>query len=260
MNANPFKKRSVRLVLVWCVTALVVVGSMACAKESKTADVAAMSSQENAVAKEKQGDAKPFMFNEASLPEGFPGVGPVDEVVVKKYPSYRLARVTAEQAGKTQDSMFRVLFNHIKRNDIKMTAPVEMEYPGPTPGEAAGATRTQTEDKPAGRRTQAASMAFLYGSQTWGQPGNDPGDARVEVLDVPAMTVVSVAVRGRYTDDRFTKAEQTLRDYISKNPTLKASGPPRYLGYNSPFVPWFLQIGEVQIPVATTQDDRAQPK
>ena len=54
---------------------------------------------------------------EAPLPEGFPGPGPLGRVVVKNYPKYRAARV---EGGNS----FWTLFQHIKRNDVQMTAPV----------------------------------------------------------------------------------------------------------------------------------------
>ncbi|MCK4616560.1 MAG: hypothetical protein KAT50_06775, partial [Pirellulales bacterium] len=69
--------------------------------------------------------SKPWFVSEANLPEGFPAAGPVDEVIVKTYPQHRLARV---QSDSGTDGMFWKLFNHIKRNDIKMTAPVEMSW------------------------------------------------------------------------------------------------------------------------------------
>ena len=34
---------------------------------------------------------------------------------------------------------------------------------------------------------------------------------------------------------------------------IEVVGPPRYLAYNSPFVPGFLKFGEVQLPVANIE-------
>src|SRR5689334_2714297 len=52
----------------------------------------------------------PWMVREASLPAGFPAVGPVGEVIVKRYPAYRAARVTAAAVGPSDSSMFGTLF------------------------------------------------------------------------------------------------------------------------------------------------------
>jgi len=190
---------------------------------------------------------RPFMFKEAKLPAGFPAPGPVGEIIVKEYPAYRLARIQRGEGG-VQDNpnvMFRPLFNHIKRNDIPMTAPVEMGYPEKSePG--AGAT----------------SMAFLYGAPSWGTSGADTADQRVVVEDVPAMTVVSIGVRGGYTDANFAKAIGKLKAWVQQRADeVRVSGSPRYLAYNSPFVLGFLKYGEVQLPVETvgSADEQGAP-
>lgn len=187
--------------------------------------------------------SKPFMIPEASLPKGFPPPGPIGKLVIKEYPSYRLARIDADKAGGGQGAMFQPLFNHIKRNEIAMTAPVEMEY------------AKQADEKP-GIRDQskgtpnAESMAFLYRETSLGSTGPDPKDERVRVADVPPMTVVSIGVRGDYTDANFAKAVDKLYDWAAAHrDRVRVVGPPRYLGYNSPFVPWFLRYAEVQIPI-----------
>lgn len=169
----------------------------------------------------------PFMVPEASLPEGFPAVGPIGKIVLKKYPAYRAARATAAEVGSSDSEMFRALFDHIKKNDIKMTAPVEMTYGAD--GEA------------------PVDMAFLYRQPTVGRPGAD-GD--VEVVDLPPVTVLSVALRGSYSPENVKEALARLRGHLEHDaPHLEAAGAPRLLGYNSPFVPPFLRMAEVQLPV-----------
>ena len=178
---------------------------------------------------------RPLMFREAKLPVGFPAPGPVGEIIVKEYPAYRMARITRGEGGVQggPNVMFRPLFNHIKRNDIRMTAPVEMGYPEHVePGEG------------------ATSMAFLYGEPSWGTSGADAADQRVVVEDVPAMTVVSIGIRGGYTDANFEKAISKLNAWVQQRADeVRVAGPPRYLAYNSPFVLGFLKYGEVQLPV-----------
>ena len=178
---------------------------------------------------------RPFMFKEAKLPAGFPSPGPVGEIIVKEYPAYRMARVHRGEGGVAggPSVMFRPLFNHIKRNDIPMTAPVEMGY---------------AEQFESGEG--ASSMAFLYGEPSWGTSGTDAADQRVVVEDVPAMTAVSIGVRGGYTDANFEKALGKLNEWIQqREQRVRVNGSPRYLGYNSPFVLGFLKYGEVQLPV-----------
>ncbi|MCE9591908.1 MAG: heme-binding protein [Planctomycetes bacterium] len=200
----------------------------------------------------------PFAINEANLPRGFPAPGPVGAVIVKNYPAYRAAVVRQDRAQNEraqQSSMFGVLFKHIKKNGITMTAPVEMTYESST--ELIENTTPAT--KPASATPSSSrpvAMAFLYGQPEWGKPG---ADGAVDVVDVPAMTVVSVGVRGNYNTKNFDSALSKLTAYLSDKAGLyQAVGPPRYLGYNSPFVPWFLRIGEVQIPVKESQASRQQ--
>jgi hypothetical protein len=96
----------------------------------------------------------------------------------------------------------------------------------------------------------ASSMAFLYGEPSWGTPGADVDDRRVVVEDVPAMTVVSIGVRGGYTNANFEKAISKLNAWVQQRADqVRVIGPPRYLAYNSPFVLGFLKYGEVQLHV-----------
>ncbi len=185
----------------------------------------------------------PFLFREAKLPKDFPPPGPVGEIIVKDYPAYRLARVRSGQGGVSgPNAMFSPLFNHIKRNDIAMSAPVEIGYPN----------QPDVADKK--DRELAESMAFVYGDPSWGKSGVDAADPRVVVEDVPAMKVVSIGVRGNYTNDHFIKALGRLTEWVEANrDQFQVIGPPRYLGYNSPFVPWFLKYGEVQLPLRAVQ-------
>jgi hypothetical protein len=182
---------------------------------------------------------KPWMLSEAKLPEGFPPPGPVDRVVVKTYPAHRLARVTSEGGS---NGLFMKLFRHIERNEIAMTAPVEMGWKGEGV-DAAG--------RPAGEPDR---MAFLYGSRAIGEPGPDPKDARVVVEDVPEMRVVSVGLRGAYDAKGFRRGLERLESWLAEHPEWKPAGPPRTLGYNSPFVPWFARFSEVQIPVSPVKE------
>jgi hypothetical protein len=181
--------------------------------------------------------ATPMMIAEAKLPEGFPPPGPVGEVVVKTYPQHRLARTTTAGPGRGDDGMFMRLFGHIKRNDIAMTAPVTMDW---------------SADPAAGPR----SMAFLYGAPGLGQPGPDPADGAVVVEDIPETTVVSVGMRGGYGEKPLRAGLDTLETWLAGHPEWTAAGPPRMLGYNSPFVPWFLKYAEVQLPVVRSAPTR----
>ena len=181
---------------------------------------------------------RPWMFSEARLPDGFPAPGPVDEVIVKTYPAHRLARVRAEGGG---NGMFMKLFRHIERNEIAMTAPVEMSW------RQAGAA--QEGDRPPTVGKEPAAMAFLYARPSLGAAGADPEDPRVVVEDVPDVTVVSIGLRGGYEPSTFERGAKALQAWLAIHPEWKAAGDLRTLAYNSPFVPGFAKYSEAQIPI-----------
>lgn len=153
--------------------------------------------------------------------------------MLKQYPPYRTAVVqSAGVAGGGPNRMFRPLFSHIKTRGVAMTSPVELTYPQ--------LSEKDTDAEP-------TAMGFLYGTAQAGRPG---ADGVVEVVDVPAMTVVSVVVRGSYGQGTFRDGMAKLKPWLEDNRgRYEVCGQPRFLAYNSPFVPWFLKLGEVQIPV-----------
>jgi hypothetical protein len=154
---------------------------------------------------------------EAPLPEGFPGPGPLGRIVVKKYPKYRAARVEGANS-------FWTLFQHIKKNDVQMTAPVEMTM------------RDETDE---------IDMAFLYESPEQGEAGSD---GMVEVLDLEPATVLSIGLRGRRNRAAVDEARDWIQDYMTREGWCKA-GSWRTLGYNSPMVGASRSFWELQIPV-----------
>ena len=166
---------------------------------------------------------KPIM--EAPLPEGFPPPGEVGKIIIKEYPAYRAAR-TAMRSMDEDNGAFGKLFRHITTNNVKMTAPVEMTF-------------EQQSAEP-------VAMAFLYESPSQGKARRD-GD--VEVIDLPAVTVVSIGVRGNYSDDRRETAIEKLKNWVNAGGEYEMIGAPRVMGYNSPFVLPTLRFAEVQIPV-----------
>ena len=178
---------------------------------------------------------KPWMFSEANLPVGFPQPGPINEVVVKDYPAYRLAKVTS--SGK-ENGMFMQLFRHIERNEIAMTAPVEMSW------HAEDGTLAKTPE----------TMAFLYAAPTIGQAGGDPKDPRVVVDDIQPIKVVSIALRGSYDTTTFERGYKQLQAWLADHPEWVAEGEPRTMAYNSPFVPGFAKVSEVQLAIRRADD------
>jgi len=163
---------------------------------------------------------------EAPVPAGFPAPTPVGVVEIKKLPVYRMAKVNNGGAG---GNNFFTLFNHIKKNNIEMTAPVEM---------------TMTEKN--GKYTES-SMAFLYQETTLGKVGPQ---GNVAVLDTTECTVVSVGMRGSPSSENIESARRWLLEKIKTTPqAFEIAGELKVMGYNSPFMPEKLRYYEVQLPL-----------
>lgn len=211
-------------------------------------------------AADQQADAKgveqkesPMMVDEAKLPKGFPKPGAVGKVELKTYPAHRLARVTRQRVEGNANRMFMPLFQHIKKNEIAMTSPVEMVYAMP---DEKAADEMSGEDLRKAMSMQ--SMAFFYGDPEMGEPGADGSVVVVE--DVSAQTYASVGVRGDYTSKHMTLGVKMILQWLDAEREagrkIEIAGSPRYMGYNSPFVPGFLKYGEVQIPVKVVEEEQ----
>ncbi len=165
---------------------------------------------------------------EAEMPADFPAYRALGEIELREYPTYRMARATMRGRGATMGS-FWTLFQHIQKNDIAMTAPVQVDYVVTEQGEREG------------------SMAFLYGSPEVGPAGTA---GKVEVVDVPKVTVLSIGARGSDTAARIEEMSQRMRDFVAANATTwEVAGPIRTMGYNGPSVRGDKRYFEVQLPV-----------
>lgn len=172
-------------------------------------------------------------LREAELPAGFPTFTAVDELELRHYPACRMVRTEMKAGGPM--GAFWPLFQHIKDNDIAMTAPVQVDW------------------SEAGERQRPARMAFLYGDPSK-QPAQVGKDVSVENL--PPTTVLSLGAIGEERNDVVAAMRERLLGWLRDNPQWVAAGPLRTMGYNSPMVGRDRRYFEVQIPVHRT-DDRA---
>ena len=154
---------------------------------------------------------------EASMPPRFPAPGPVGRIVMKRYPRYRAARA---EGGNS----FWTLFQHIKKNNVEMTAPVEVTM----------------DDS-----MREMDMAFLYETADQGSAGTQ---GRVAVLDLEPVEVLSIGLRGRRSGAMLEQAKKLMEARI-KEDGLAVDGSWRILGYNSPMVPSSRQYWELQVPI-----------
>lgn len=193
---------------------------------------------------------------EADLPEGFPMPGPAEQVLLKTYPTYRVAIAHGQGA-------FWQLFGHIQREGIPMTAPVTMARASDHQADAQGELDHDTmldADLSRNRMGEDLRMGFLYPATDVGNVGLDTADNNVEVHDVAPMTVLSYGFFGDPSDAKIDVARAAIQTALpDRNTTadqpLMAAGPWRLLGYNGPSVPRDRRYYEVQLPVAPTDTD-----
>ena len=173
-----------------------------------------------------------YKANSAPLPEGFPPLTPPNQIEVKQYPPYRLATYKIEgELSQAANQAFYPLYQHISRNDISMTSPVETRYPVTT---LTGSTSGQAE------------VSFLYAN-----PQIMPKEIanNIEVKDIPAMTVVSLGLRGEYSYQSYQEGLKRLTIWLEEHQEYQRVGNPRRFFYDGPYVPDKLKRSEIQIPI-----------
>jgi hypothetical protein len=176
---------------------------------------------------------------EAPLPDGYPEPTPPGAIDVKEYPSVRRAEFRQESARGMNSRMnlgFWPLFNHISRNEIPMTSPVEIEFDGVF----------ENLETLAPQPDGAWTMSFLYRSRELGPLGED---GTVRVVDTPALTVVSVGVRGSYGMGVARDGLALLKPWLAEQEEWEPAGEPRIFHYNGPSIRDANKWSEIQIPL-----------
>jgi hypothetical protein len=168
---------------------------------------------------------------ESPLPADYPMPTPPGAIELKRYPTVRRAEVSGESNPDSGTSRgFWPLFQHIKKRDIAMTSPVEVEYRDWSTEEKAGAW----------------TMSFLYRTADLGPTGRD---GIVTVTDTEPVTVIAIGLRGGYGVDRIAKGIEQLQTWLASQNEWEAAGNPRAFYYNGPYIPNRNKWAEAQIPV-----------
>lgn len=185
------------------------------------------------------------------LPVGYPEPTPPGAIDVKVYPPVRRAEVsgsTMPDIGMYQG--FFPLFNHIKKREIAMTSPVEMDYrrlDGATiAGQKSAERRDETPDEQDGNANSSWTMSFLYRTPDLGPKGDD---GKVRVRDAEPLIVVSLGMKGSYITARVKFGVAKLNAWLDSQDEWEAAGPVRALYYNGPDVATADLWSEVQIPI-----------
>lgn len=177
------------------------------------------------------------------LPEGYAPPTPPGAIDIKLYPSYRRAETSGSgNVGIGMNLGFFPLFNHIKRRNIPMTSPVEMDY--------TGWTRDGEQPLPAPKSSPDRwTMSFLYRTPELGAAGDDPKNENIVVTDTPPRMVISIGYQGGYGFSRARAKLDELAEWIAKDGRYEVIGEPRALYYNGPEQADKLKWAEIQLPV-----------
>jgi hypothetical protein len=171
---------------------------------------------------------------ESPLPDGYPEPTPFGAIDIKEYPSVRRAELTSkDDSGNGMVAGFFPLFNHIKKRDIAMTAPVEMDYPG--------LYKDFMKDEPS--EEGSTTMSFLYRSSKQGPVGED---GKIVVRDAAPVKVLSIGAKGAF--DAAAEFD-ALRTWLKGQEEWEVAGDPRMFVYNGPFIDPEWRWSEVQVPI-----------
>lgn len=184
------------------------------------------------------------------LPEGYPAPTPPGDIELKKYPSVRRAEFSSSMNGDTgRNIAFWPLFNHIKKRDIAMTSPVEMDYPDLK----IDAVKEAPENN--SKATENWTMSFLYREADLGPTGED---GKVRIVDTQPLTVLSMGMMGQYSTYRDQIGLAKLKAWLDSQSEWEAAGPARAFYYNGPEAALARQWSEIQLPVQRNVQRKAK--
>ena len=148
----------------------------------------------------------------------------VDEIEVKILPPSKVMQSSSEADSyfSENNNLFSPLFRYLKDNELAMTTPVEADIENP-------------------------KMRFFI--ETSKADINYKSNNQVEILEIPARKVVSIGIRGSYTEANFQEGKAKLEKWLNENEEYVPNGKAYAVYWNAPFVPGFLKKSEVHIPV-----------
>ena len=148
---------------------------------------------------------------------------PVGKIKVIELPE-RLA-LEAKSDGTYFDKdngLFRKLFRYISKHEVAMTIPVEADM---NPGK----------------------MRFFVGSEDSRKALKS--DDTIKIVKMPARTVLSIGIRGSYSEKNFSTNQKKLVNWIEKNKNFEPAGEFYGVYWDGPFIPGFFKRSEVHLPI-----------
>ena len=168
-----------------------------------------------------------FLGNHSFAYESMHEKTPVGKIVVVDLPARTALETSTDKSYFSENNgLFRKLFRYINQNDISMTTPVEADI---KPGK----------------------MRFFVGTKDLAKNFKDSDQVKIRKL--AKQKVVSIGIRGGYTEKRFQENLKSLNKWLAGNSKYEAVGEPYGVYWNGPFVPSLLKRSEIHIPIRLTE-------
>ena len=179
-----------------------------------------------------------------------------DEFEIRKYSSFIIAETEVisshEEAGnKAFDILFKFISgNNIKKEEIKMTAPV-LQQESDSKGEEIAMTapvRQVTGSEEEGKYLISFVMPLHYTMESVPVPN----DSRITIKEIPGRIMAVRKYSGTWSEKNFNENKTRLLNALRDN-KYKITGQTEYARYNPPFWPWFLRRNEVMVEVTVPE-------
>ena len=145
------------------------------------------------------------------------------EIEIKTIPERTLIVARrGENYFEENNALFGQLFRYIQDHNVSMTVPVKADI-------------------------EPGKMYFYIGTEDLKKDLGNSGS--VEVVTEPALQVMSLGVRGGYSQKNFEKARDKLLDQLALSKSWKMDGAVYAIFWNGPYVPFFMKKFEVHVPV-----------
>ena len=152
---------------------------------------------------------------------------PVGKIIVLDLPERTALEATTDNSYFSENNgLFRKLFRYINQNDISMTTPVEADI---NPGK----------------------MRFFVGNKDLPKDFKDSDEVKVKKLK--KQKVVSIGIRGGYSEKRYHENLLKLKQWLDKNPKYERCGDSYGVYWNGPFIPGPFKRSEIHIPIRKTK-------
>ena len=146
------------------------------------------------------------------------------KIEIKTIPERTLIVAESESAYfEENNGLFGQLFRYIQDNDVSMTVPVKADI---NPGK----------------------MYFYVGTKDLAKDLKQTDSVKIVVE--PERKVLSIGVRGGYSEKNYKEARDQLLDWLAASKEWQKSGAVYAIYWNGPYVPAFIKRFEVHIPVA----------